>query len=139
MARARMDQHQSSQLTTQHCCWTRAKSFSRWAEHFNALLNKQSVVSEEALQDTPQLHTLAQLDFPPNCAEVTKAIKQQSSGKTAGPDGIPPEVYKCGGASHGVSTDQTVPSLLDEGRCPTRTKRRVYHTPVQAQREQITV
>ena len=76
----------------------KSEILSRWAEHFNTLLNKQSVVSNEALHDIPQLPTLVQLDHPPTCAEVTKAIKQQSSGKAPGPDGIPPEVYKCGGA-----------------------------------------
>ena len=54
---------------------------SRWAEHFNALLNNQSVVSNEDLQDIPQQPTLVELDHPHNRAEVTKTIKQQSSGK----------------------------------------------------------
>ena len=51
MARARMDQHQSSQPTT--LLLDKTKIFSRWAEHFNALFNKQSVVSEKAVLDPP--------------------------------------------------------------------------------------
>ena len=70
----------------------------RWAEHFNSLLNKQSVISDDALEGTPQLPMMDDLDVEPNQAEVAKAIKQLSSGKAPGQDGIPAEVYKCGGA-----------------------------------------
>ena len=100
----------------------KSEILSRWAEHFNALLNKQSVVSEEALRDTPQLPTLEQLDLPPNCAEVTKAIKQQSSGKAAGPDGIPPEVYKCGGAHMASALTKLFRAFWTKGDVPQELK-----------------
>ena len=38
-----------------------------------------------------------QLDDLPTEQEVTKAIDELQSGKAAGPDGIPPEVFKAGG------------------------------------------
>ena len=70
----------------------------RWADHFNTLLNRPSNISEEVIEDTPQLPVLEKLDSEPSCAEVAKAMKQLSSGKAPGQDGIPSEIYKCGGA-----------------------------------------
>jgi hypothetical protein len=39
------------------------------------------------------------LDDLPTVNEVGKAIKEMQCGKAAGPDGIPPEVFKSGGPS----------------------------------------
>lgn len=48
----------------------------------------------DALDQWPEIEALAD---PPSLDEVTKAIRAMSSGKAAGPDGIPAEVYKHGG------------------------------------------
>ena len=68
----------------------------------NSLLNKQSDISDKAIEDIPQLPMTEELDMEPNRAEVTKAIKELSIGKAPGQDRIPLEVYKCGG-SHMVT------------------------------------
>jgi len=70
---------------------------ARWAEHFNQLLNRQSTISEDALAEIPQSPTIAALEDKPSVEETLKAIKQISSGKAPGEDGIPSEVYKHGG------------------------------------------
>ncbi|PFX25261.1 Transposon TX1 uncharacterized 149 kDa protein [Stylophora pistillata] len=69
----------------------------RWREHFSILLNRSSTVSNEALDQIPQRPTVDSLDFPPSMEEVQKAIKQTSSGKAPGKDGIPAEIYKVAG------------------------------------------
>ena len=51
------------------------------------------------LEDIPQWETNHTLDEQPTLAEVEKSIKQLASGKAAGADGIPPDVYKHGGAA----------------------------------------
>jgi exonuclease III len=75
----------------------KSQILERWAEHFDKVLNCQSSVSSEALDDIEQLPLLESLSNTPSLDEVTKAVKQMSSGKAAGPDGIPSEVYKHGG------------------------------------------
>ena len=55
---------------------------TRWAEYFNSLLNR------------PQRQVLEDLELPPSLHEVTKTIRQTSSGKSPSADGIPAEIYK---------------------------------------------
>ena len=69
----------------------------RWAQHFNLLLNRQSSVSDDAIEEVPQRPVIKELDIIPTAEETAKAIKQLSCGKAPGEDGIPPEVYKLGG------------------------------------------
>jgi len=45
----------------------------------------------------PQLPIIPQLDHPPAFYEVEVAIKRLKNNKSAGPDGIPAEVFKQGG------------------------------------------
>ena len=61
----------------------------RWAQHFNQLLNRQSTISEDAIAVVPQRQVIKELDKPPTVDETIKAIKQLSSGKARGEDGIP--------------------------------------------------
>ena len=70
----------------------------RWEHHFNLLLNRQSTISEDAIALEPQRQVIKELEKPPTVDETIKAIKQLSSGKAPDEDGIPPEVYKYGGA-----------------------------------------
>ena len=53
----------------------------RWAEHFNMVLNRPSEINNEAIAHLPQLVTNHELDTPPSYEEVSKAIKQMTSGK----------------------------------------------------------
>jgi hypothetical protein len=47
----------------------------------------------------PQLPVKEELDEVPSIEEVVKAIEQLKTGKAAGIDGIPPEIWKLGGPS----------------------------------------
>lgn len=69
----------------------------QWRLHFSSLLNRTSNVTQDALNTIPQRPPILLLDVPPDEVETTAAIKQLQIGKAAGPDGIPPEVFKAGG------------------------------------------
>ena len=73
------------------------KVLERWAEHFSNVLNRPSSISQEAIDDLPQVPINESLDIPPNTEDVSKAIKQLSDGKAAGKDSIPAEIFKFGG------------------------------------------
>ncbi|CAH1277239.1 Hypp9517 [Branchiostoma lanceolatum] len=75
----------------------RAKILERWAEHFEAVLNRPSTINNEAINRLPQIPVNEELDALPSLCETTKAITQMSSGKAPGLDGIPAEIYKSGG------------------------------------------
>ena len=65
---------------------------SRWAEHFEELLNRP------APQNQPDIQP-AETDLPIECnkhtrEEIQKAIAHMKNGKVAGPDGIPAEALK---------------------------------------------
>ena len=69
----------------------------RWREHFSALLIRPSTVDPTALDQIPQKPMITSLDLPPTIDEVSKAIKQTSSVKFPGMDGIPAEIFKSAG------------------------------------------
>ena len=77
----------------------KATILQRWAEHFSQLLNRPSSIDEQVTQDIPQRPVIKHLDDPPTAAETVKAISQLQAGKAPGPDSIPSEVYKTGGAA----------------------------------------
>ena len=70
-----------------------------WKEHFSNLLNQPSTVDKAALEQIPQLQLHQQLADLPTLPEVKSAIKTMKSGKAAGSDGIPAEVFKHGGTT----------------------------------------
>ena len=78
----------------------------RWAEHFQGVLNQNSEFDMTLLDEIPQWDMNMGLDTTPTLEEVTESIKQLSSGKSPGEDGIAPEIYKHGG-------DTLVAKLLD--------------------------
>jgi len=68
------------------------KQLSRWAEHFEDLLNRPT-------PPNPPHIIPADTDLPINCdhptrTEIRKAIQQLRNGKAAGPDNIPAEALK---------------------------------------------
>nr|VZI31915.1 unnamed protein product [Spirometra erinaceieuropaei] len=69
----------------------------RWAEHFQGVLNRPSVISDAAIARLPQVATNVDLDLPPSLQETIRAVQQLSNGKAPGSDAIPAEVYKHGG------------------------------------------
>ena len=69
----------------------------RWSEHFEQLLNRPSSIDPSVIETIPARPLDLELDDPPTELEVEKAITELQCGKAAGPDGIPPEVFKEGG------------------------------------------
>ena len=61
------------------------------------MLNRPAAINDEAIARLPQLATNLELDQPPSIEEVSKPIKQMTSGKAPGPDAIAAEVFKTGG------------------------------------------
>ena len=72
----------------------------RWREHFEELLNRP--VPTERPDILPAMEDLEIDCGCPTKEEINKAIRQQRSGKAAGPDNIPAEALK---ADAGVSAD----------------------------------
>ena len=71
---------------------------NRWAEHFSSLLNLANPSTPETLDVIPNLPLLNHLDEPPQLPEILAAIQGLKNNKSPGPDGIPAECYKHGGA-----------------------------------------
>ena len=71
----------------------------RWSEHFNGVLNQESDFDMSVLDEIPQWDINTSLDSIPTLEEVLLSIKQLSSGKSPGQDGIPPDIYKHGGTA----------------------------------------
>ena len=69
----------------------------RWAEHFDGVLNRPSIINEEAINRLPQVECNPLLGERPTVSETLKAIKLLSSGTAPGSDAIPAEIYKAGG------------------------------------------
>ena len=77
----------------------REKILRRWGEHFSELLNQESIVNDNITNTLPQARIRYDLADPPTMTELHKAISMTKSGKAAGPDGIPAEVFKAGGVT----------------------------------------
>ena len=68
----------------------------RWAEYFEKLINKSSTVDQSAVEEIPMRPQKENLDIAPTEEEVREAIEEMQCGKAAGPDSIPPEIFKAG-------------------------------------------
>ena len=68
---------------------------SRWAEHFNTLLNKKNPSDTSFLDSLPSLPPITCLDYTPTLTEVRSAISGRKSNKAYGVDRLPAEVFKC--------------------------------------------
>ena len=84
--------HDGSTLLTKH-----EDILQRWADHFNLVLNRSSVVDDMVLDDILQLACEDHLAVSPHVDEVSDAIQQMSSEKACGLDGLPAEIFKHGG------------------------------------------
>ena len=76
---------------------TKAEISDRWQEHFSELLNQDTTYDREILQVLPQHQVDDSMNRIPSLEEVKNAIHKMKSNKSAGPDGIPTEIYKYGG------------------------------------------
>ena len=75
----------------------RQEILSRWASHFETLLNHNNPIDPHILDTLPDLPPLMHLDTPPQYSETRQAIRSLKNNKSPGPDGIPAEVFKRGG------------------------------------------
>ena len=66
----------------------------KWYAHFQSLLGKDPVRSEEEEEILPVLHDLHIEDGNFTKEELLKAKKSLRDGKQTGPDNIPPEVFE---------------------------------------------
>ena len=69
----------------------------RWKEHFNDLLNRESIIDESFIDRIPQSDIKWVLNDKPSKDEVNKAIDQLKLGKAPGRDGITVEMLRYGG------------------------------------------
>ena len=74
-----------------------SRVLDRWAEHFQGVLNQDSDFDMSVLDDFTPYAIDPDLDNIPTLEEVLESIKQLSTGKAPGADGIPAEIYKHGG------------------------------------------
>ena len=95
-----------------------AQVLDRWAEHFNGVLNQNSNFDMSVLQDIPMWDTNENLAALPTLEEVETCIKQLTSGKAPGEDGIPPDVYKHGGTAVAERLLKLFTQIWEEGEVP---------------------
>ena len=69
----------------------------RWAGYYTQLLNNSNPTDPAVLHELPRLPTVREMDLVPTIQEVRDAVKSLKCGKAPGPDGIPAEVFRCGG------------------------------------------
>ncbi|CAF4152005.1 unnamed protein product [Rotaria sordida] len=74
---------------------------NRWKEYFDEMLNVNTTISEQILQQIPSPtiddEELARQDAVPTLNEVAKAIEQIKNKKAPGKDDVPAELLKAGG------------------------------------------
>ena len=91
---------------------------TRWREHFSTLLNRPSTVDPTVLDQIPQKPVTTSLDLPPTIDEVSKAIRQTSSGKYPGMDEIPAEIFKSAGPVALEALHSLLTSIWEEEDVP---------------------
>jgi len=91
---------------------------SRWAEHFHGVLNQTSTFDPTVLSELPVWDANHDLMQPPDSSEVLRAINQTSSGKTPGPNGLPPELFKSGGPDFVSKLTLLYQSIWSSGTVP---------------------
>lgn len=75
----------------------KAKILLRWAQHFDAVLNRPLSINSKAIQRLPQVPINKDMDIAPTLEETKKAVSELPSGKAPEIDVIPAEVYKLEG------------------------------------------
>lgn len=96
----------------------KASILNRWAEHFQTLFSTDRTVQDAALLNIPQKPVQMELDEIPTLEETTKAIEQLKSGKAAGINGIPPDVWKHGGPVLHIKLHELLVCCWEQGKLP---------------------
>ncbi|XP_042225439.1 uncharacterized protein LOC121868668 [Homarus americanus] len=100
-----------------------------WAEHFSTLLNQINPIRPTALDNIPPIPTLHLLEEAPLLREVETAIRGLSN-KSAGPDGIPAEIYKHGGPHLTERLHSLLLTIWATETIPPELERCKYHNTV---------
>ncbi|XP_013793965.1 uncharacterized protein LOC106478008, partial [Limulus polyphemus] len=100
----------------------RKQVLDSWVEHFEGVLNRPSIINDEAIDRLPQIDINENLARPITEEEVKGAIHRTSSGKAPGSDGIPTEVFKCGGHALIRELTELFQSIWDTEQIPQRLK-----------------
>ena len=95
-----------------------AQVLDRWSEHFNGVLNLDSEFDMSVLEEIPQWDTNMSLVTLPTMEEVLMSIKQLTSGKAPGADGIPPDIFKRGGTAIAEELLKLFTQIWEEGEVP---------------------
>ena len=111
------------QLTAQPCL---RSINSRWREHFSTLLNRPSTVDPTVLDQIPQKPVITSLDLSPTIDEVSKAIRQTSSGNSPGMDRIPAESFKSAGPGAFEALHSFLTSIWEEEDVPKEFRNAIY-------------
>ncbi|KAL8578631.1 hypothetical protein ACOMHN_007089 [Nucella lapillus] len=82
--------------TTGEIITNRTKQMERWAEYYQELYSRETIVTDTAVKNTCSLPVIEELDDPPTFEELSKAIDSLARSKAPGIDGIPPKVIKAG-------------------------------------------
>ena len=90
----------------------------RWREHFSTLLSRPSTVDPTVLDQIPQKPVITSLNLPTRIEEVLKAIRQTSSGKSSGMDGIPAQIFKSAGPVALEALHSFLTSIWEEENLP---------------------
>ena len=90
----------------------------RWCDHFSQLLNRPSQINHQEIQNMPQRPVLTSLDEVPTLEETQRAIEQLQVGKSPGPDGIPPEIFKEGGKAMVAKLTELLQQSWEAGTVP---------------------
>jgi len=96
----------------------RKEALARWVEHFQSVLNQKSQFDSQVLSELPQWATATHLDDIPTVQEIQHALKEMSSGKAPGIDGIPAEVLKYGGPSLITHLTDLIGKIWEEETVP---------------------
>ena len=70
---------------------------ARWTEHFTDLFDNPSATDESVINGLPQKEILTEMMTGPTFDEVKSTIEEVNTGKAPGLDGIPVELWRCGG------------------------------------------
>ena len=72
----------------------------RSSEHYQELYSRETTVTDRAIENTPSLPVMEDLDTPPTVEELSKAVDSLANNKAPGKDGIPAEIIKAGKQSY---------------------------------------
>ena len=96
----------------------KASILIHWSRHFQSLFGADWVIQDPVVLHIPQWSFKEEMDELPSVKEITKAIKQLKSGRAAGVDGIPPELWKEGGPALHSNLHKLLVYCWEQGKLP---------------------